>query len=63
MQEFKNTAKCYTKKVYGRIFSEDMNFFTRKVVREPYNANDIFIDKNVVTRVLQEPNTVFPEEH
>lgn len=36
-----------------------MNFFTRKLVREPYNANDIFIDKNVVTRGLQEPNTVF----
>lgn len=36
-----------------------MNFFTRKLVREPYNANDIFIDKNVVTRDLQEPNTVF----
>ena len=33
--------------------------FTRMLVREPYNANDILSDKNVVTRGLQEPNTVF----
>ena len=33
--------------------------FTRMLVRELYNANGILIDKNVVTRCLQEPNTVF----
>ena len=62
MQEFKKyLLSVIQEKVYMEEFSilKIWTCFTRMLVRELYNANGILIDKNVVTRGLQEPNTVF----